>query len=164
VLDQLFEKVDRSFGVLARKKNIDFTVDVDASVPRSIPGDPDRITDQVLGNLLSNALKFTPEGGAVAVRAWSDKDLLRIEVRDSGEGIPREDLPHIFDKFYQVSQQARTKGAGLGLAIALEVVEAHGGTIDVDSQPGRGTTFTINIPLHRAPARSKSKSIAEKTA
>ena len=164
VLDQLFERIDRSFGVLARKKNIDFTVDVDASVPRSIPGDPDRITDQVLGNLLSNALKFTPEGGAVAVRAWSDKDLLRIEVRDSGEGIPKEQLPYIFDKYYQVSQHARTKGAGLGLAIALEVVEAHGGTIDVDSQPGRGTTFTINIPLHRAPARSKSKSIAEKTA
>lgn len=161
-LNDVFERIERSFGVLARKKNIQFTVDVDPSVPRVIPGDGDRLADQVLGNLLSNALKFTPDGGTIVVRAWSEKDLMRIEVRDSGEGIPREQLPYIFDKYFQVSQHARAKGAGLGLAIALEVVEAHGGTIDVDSQPGRGTTFTINIPLQRPPARNKS--VVEKTA
>jgi signal transduction histidine kinase len=161
-LNDLFVRIDRSFGVLARKKNINFVVDVAPNLPRVIPGDADRLADQVLGNLLSNALKFTPDGGSIVVRAWSDKDRLRIEVRDSGEGIPREQLPYIFDKYYQVSQHARAKGAGLGLAIALEVVEAHGGTIDVDSQPGRGTAFTINIPLHRTNTRSKS--VVEKTA
>ena len=161
-LNDLFARIERSFGVLARKKNIDFSVDVDPSVPRVIPGDADRLADQVLGNLLSNALKFTPEGGRIGVRAWSDKDQLRIEVRDSGEGIPKEQLPFIFDKYFQVSQHARTKGAGLGLAIALEVVEAHRGTIDVDSNPGRGTAFTINIPLYRSATRNKS--IVEKTA
>jgi signal transduction histidine kinase len=161
-LNDLFARIERSFGVLARKKGIDFTLDVADNLPRVIPGDPDRLADQVLGNLLSNALKFTPDGGTIVVRAWSDRDQLRIEVRDSGEGIPKEQLPYIFDKYFQVSQHARTKGAGLGLAIALEVVEAHGGTIDVDSQPGRGTTFTINIPLHRAGTRNKS--VVEKTA
>ncbi len=161
-LSDLFNRIERSFGVLARKKDIDLTVDIDESIPHSIQGDADRLGDQVLGNLLSNALKFTPQGGTIAVRAWGDGHQLRVEVRDSGEGIPREQLPYIFDKYFQVGQHARAKGAGLGLAIALEVVEAHGGTIDVDSQPGRGTSFTINIPLHRAAVRNKK--IVEKTA
>jgi signal transduction histidine kinase len=161
-LSDLLGRIDRSFGVLARKKNIGLTVEVDPSVPHSIQGDADRLADQVLGNLLSNALKFTPQGGTIGVRAWSDSHQLRIEVRDTGEGIPKEQLPYIFDKYFQVGQHARAKGAGLGLAIALEVVEAHGGTIDVDSQPGRGTNFTINIPLQRAPTRNKT--IVEKTA
>jgi signal transduction histidine kinase len=163
VLNDLFVRIERSFGVLARKKNIDFTVDVQSTVPHAIQGDADRLADQVLGNLLSNALKFTPDGGNVQVRAWGEANQLRIQVADTGEGIPRDQLPYIFDKYYQVSQHARTKGAGLGLAIAREVVEAHGGTISVDSQPQRGTTFTITIPVRRARVRQGSD-LAEKTA
>jgi signal transduction histidine kinase len=118
----------------------------------------------VLGNLLSNAIKFTPEGGTVAVRAWQAGDQLRIEVRDTGEGIAREQVPYIFDKYYQAGQQARTKGAGLGLAIAREVVEAHGGSISVESQKGRGTTFTMELPLNRYRPRQDRESVVETSA
>jgi signal transduction histidine kinase len=163
VLHDLFTRVERSFAVLTRKKSIDFQVDVDDSVPSAIKGDADRLADQVLGNLLSNALKFTPDGGTIHVRAWATGGQLHVEVRDSGEGIPEDQLPYIFDKYFQVGQQARTKGAGLGLAIAREVVEAHGGAISVDSQTGRGTTFTIDIPIRRASPRGHGKAV-EKTA
>ena len=162
-LNDLFTRVERSFAVLARKKSIDFTVEIEATAPEAILGDADRLADQVLGNLLSNAMKFTPDGGNVRLRAWGEDSQLRIEVADTGEGIPRDKLPYIFDKYYQVSQHARTKGAGLGLAIAREVVEAHGGSISVDSQPQRGSTFTINIPVRRARLRQDS-GLAEKTA
>ncbi|HEY0672664.1 MAG TPA: HAMP domain-containing sensor histidine kinase [Longimicrobiales bacterium] len=164
VLQDLFARVERSFAVLARRKNIVFNVEVDPNVPVAIPGDSDRLADQVLGNLISNALKFTQEGGSIDVRAWQAGDQLRIEVRDTGEGISEEQLPYIFDKYFQVGQQARTKGAGLGLAIAREVVEAHGGSISVDSERGRGTTFTMEIPLRRFRNRQERGSVVEKTA
>jgi signal transduction histidine kinase len=165
VLQDLFTRVERSFSVLARKKNIDFKVDVENSVPHAIYADADRITDQVLGNLLSNALKFTPDGGTIRVRAWGAPDGLHVEVRDSGVGVPEDQLPYIFDKFFQVGQQARTKGAGLGLAIAREIVEGHGGTIAVDSHPGRGTTFSFVLPVrHPQLARGTGNDVVEKTA
>jgi signal transduction histidine kinase len=149
VLRDFFARIERSFTVLARKKEIDFKVDVDPHVPRTIRADGDRLADQVLGNLLSNALKFTPDGGSIRVRCWMQSDGLHIEVRDSGVGVPADQLPYIFDKYFQVGQQARSKGAGLGLAIAREVVEAHGGWIVVESQPGNGATFGIVLPTHR---------------
>ncbi|HEY0809698.1 MAG TPA: HAMP domain-containing sensor histidine kinase [Longimicrobiales bacterium] len=165
VLQDLFARVERSFSVLARKKNIDFRVDVENSLPHSIHADADRITDQVLGNLLSNALKFTPEGGTIRVRAWGAPDGVHVEVRDSGVGVPQEQLPYIFDKFFQVGQQARAKGAGLGLAIAREIVEAHGGSIAVDSQPGRGTTFSFVLPVRQEQLRrGTGNDVVEKTA
>ncbi len=151
VLRDLFNRVERSFAVLARKKEIDFSVDIDASVPVAIRADGDRLGDQVLGNLLSNALKFTPESGTIRMRAWAQPDGVHIEVRDSGVGVPPDQLPYIFDKYFQIGQQARSKGAGLGLAIAREVVEAHGGMIMVDSEPGQGSTFSIVLPAVAAP-------------
>lgn len=149
VVDML-NRVERSFSVLARKKNIDLRMDIDSTVPRAIRADADRIGDQVIGNLLSNALKFTPEGGVIAVRAWAKQDGLHIEVKDSGVGVPPDQLPFIFDKYYQIGQQARSKGAGLGLAIAREIVEAHGGHITVVSHPGDGTTFCVVLPVDAA--------------
>src|SRR5690606_20337418 len=116
----------------------------------SIPADADRLRDQVLGNILGNALKFTPEGGRIAVRGWGEDGRFRIEVSDTGAGMPEEQLPHVFDKYYQIGEQARSKGAGLGLAIAHEVVQAHGGTISVTSREGAGTTFRIDLPTTRA--------------
>lgn len=157
----LFNRIERSFSVLARKKNIDLVVEIDANVPRSILADPDRLGDQVLGNLLSNALKFTPEGGAVHVRVWTQQDGLYIEVKDSGVGVPPDQLPYIFDKYYQIGQQARSKGAGLGLAIAREIVEEHGGRISVESVPNHGTTFSIVLPAH--PVESE-RTLIEKSA
>lgn len=150
VLRDLFSRIERSFSVLARKKEIEFTVDVDPNVPQVIRADADRLGDQVIGNLLSNALKFTPDGGFVKLRCWPHEQDIRIEVRDSGVGISSDQLPYIFDKYFQIGQQARSKGAGLGLAIAREIVEAHGGTIVVESDIGQGTTFIISLPTHTA--------------
>ena len=148
--------------MLARKKNIDFHVDIDENVPHAIRADADRLGDQVLGNLLSNALKFTAEGGTIRLRCWSQPDGVHVEVQDSGVGVAPDQLPYIFDKYFQVGQQARASGAGLGLAIAREIVEAHGGWITAESEPGEGTTFTFVLPARVAsdPARP----LAEKTA
>jgi signal transduction histidine kinase len=148
-LAELFDRVHRTFEVLANKQGIALTVQLDDAAPPTIPADGDRLRDQVLGNLLGNALKFTPEGGRIEVRGWPEEGHFRIEVSDTGAGMPAEQLPHVFDKYFQIGEQARSKGAGLGLAIAREVVHAHGGTISVESEEGRGTTFRIDLPATR---------------
>jgi signal transduction histidine kinase len=102
---------------------------------------------QVLLNLLSNALKFTPEGGTIAVRADPRDDLVAIAVTDTGVGITPEDQAVVFDEFRQVGAAAkRVEGTGLGLAISRKFVELHGGTIRVDSEVGKGSTFTFTLP------------------
>jgi signal transduction histidine kinase len=150
VVEDLLATIERAFGILAKRKNTTLTLEVEPSVPPTITADPDRLRDQVFGNLLTNALKFTPEGGRIHVRAWADSEWLCFEVSDSGVGIPPDQLSFVFDKFYQIGQQARSKGAGLGLAIARDVVEAHGGRISVDSKEKVGTTFRVELPLKRA--------------
>jgi signal transduction histidine kinase len=161
-LRELFARVERSFSVLARKKNIDFRVDVEENVPRYIRADADRLGDQVIGNLLSNALKFTAEGGSIRMRCWPQPDGVHIEVQDTGVGVAPDQLPYIFDKYFQVGQQARSTGAGLGLAIAREIVEAHGGWITAESQPGEGTTFMFVLPARIA--SDSTRSLVEKSA
>ncbi len=114
-------------------------------------GDPGRL-QQVIGNLLGNAFKFTPEGGRVAVRVGRDDPFALIEVRDSGRGIGPELKPHVFERFRQGDASGeRQSGLGLGLAIARHLVEMHGGSIDAASDgEGQGATFTIRLPLHQA--------------
>jgi signal transduction histidine kinase len=107
---------------------------------------------QVFSNLLGNALKFTPEGGHIHVRAELEGEgAVRVSVADTGPGIPADDVPHLFDPFWQ-SKDGAALGTGLGLAIARGIVEAHGGTISVDSRPGEGSTFTFTLPLDGVPA------------
>ncbi|MGH7444018.1 MAG: ATP-binding protein, partial [Longimicrobiales bacterium] len=143
----LLDSVERAFDVLCRQKAINFDVDVSADVPETIPGDVSRLRDQVLGNLMSNAVKFTPERGSIRLSVRRARDnFIVIEVADNGTGIPDDQRPHIFDKYYQVGEAARSTGAGLGLAIANEVVEAHGGRIEVDSVMNEGTTFVVWLP------------------
>src|ERR1700691_5357232 len=112
----------------------------------------------MLSNLLSNAVKFTPAGGEVRIvmdryedSAQSVTDWCEIRVEDTGEGIPAEHLPHIFDRFYRVrgagEQASPEKGLGLGLSFVAWIVRAHGGTVDVQSEPGKGTTFVVRLPL-----------------
>lgn len=112
--------------------------------------------EQVLDNLLSNAIKFSPEGAAVKLRMESEAQagLVRISVSDTGPGIPPEDLPHIFERFYQGRVQAGTMlaGSGLGLALAKKVVEAHAGRIWAESELGKGTTVHVTLPLTRSGA------------
>lgn len=113
-----------------------------------ITADRERI-EQVIINVLSNAIKYTPDGGNIDVIAKVDGDMIEISVSDNGIGIPEEDLPHLFERFYRVekSRTSETGGTGLGLAIAREITEAHGGTINMDSKLGNGTTVILRLPI-----------------
>jgi signal transduction histidine kinase/CheY-like chemotaxis protein len=113
--------------------------------------DPDRLS-QILTNLIDNAIKYTPEGGQVGVEIWADtRDLAHVLVRDTGQGIPEDALPKLFDPFFRVHHQERNhiKGLGLGLAIVKDLVDLHGGTIAVRSEIDRGTEFEFTLPLRR---------------
>jgi signal transduction histidine kinase/ActR/RegA family two-component response regulator len=116
----------------------------------TVNGDPGRL-QQIFWNVLSNAVKFTPEGGRVLVALDEDQSFVRVSVRDSGIGIAREFLPYLFEPFRQADGRFSREfgGLGLGLAICKELVELHGGTIDAESDgPGRGTTVTLRLPRH----------------
>jgi signal transduction histidine kinase len=128
-----------------RQKELRVEVRVDPAAG-AVRADADRLR-QVLCNLLSNAIRFTPRGGRVDVFVERGDRIVRIHVRDDGEGIRPELLPHVFERFRQSERSARLGGLGLGLAVAREIVELHGGTISAESPgPGRGSTFTIEIP------------------
>jgi signal transduction histidine kinase len=131
-----------------------FVVSRHEGLPEGIVWDHDRMSE-VLGNLLSNAFKFTPRGGEVELSVEPADEGVVMHVRDTGAGIPAQQLPHIFEKFYQADNQrdAAQEGTGLGLAIAREIVRAHGGELSVESSPGVGTTFTLVMPLQAAGRR-----------
>jgi len=133
----------------AQQKSIRLETSLASDLP-AVKGDPGRLK-QVLMNLLSNAVKYTAPGGRVETQAARANNSVRIAIKDSGRGIAAADLPHIFDKFYRVADsEGWATGTGLGLSITKEIVEAHGGKIDVHSQVGVGTTFTLTIPIdHR---------------
>ncbi|MNT64702.1 Alkaline phosphatase synthesis sensor protein PhoR [compost metagenome] len=104
---------------------------------------------QVIINFVSNAIKFTPPGGRIDVRLFTERDVLRCEVEDTGEGIADDELPKLFKRFSQLKAGiAKGKGTGLGLAISKALVEAHGGTIGIRSQLGAGSTFWFTLPLN----------------
>jgi signal transduction histidine kinase len=146
-LTALLDDLERAFHVLAVQRGVEFRVTMADGLPDEVQWDVDRI-NEVMGNLLANAFKFTGDGGRVELSASPSDHSVLIEVRDSGAGIPPEQLPHIFEKFYQADNQgsASARGSGLGLAIAKEIVEAHHGTIRCDSTLGKGTTFTLMLP------------------
>jgi len=146
---ELLADVSTSFSGQAEAAGIDLRVEADGDLPTmTIIADVGRL-DQVIGNLMANALRHTPPGGVIALQAEAIHDGVRIIVRDTGEGIPAEDLPYIFDRFWRGDRSrshARGAGSGLGLPIAQQLVQAHGGCIGVESEPGQGTTFTIELP------------------
>jgi signal transduction histidine kinase len=135
----------------AESRRIALTVDADDGPPVIV--DPDRLL-QVLGNLVSNALRHTPDGGHVTLSAIHEDGHVMLRIRDSGPGIPADDLPHIFDRFYRGDQARQANGAsGLGLAIARSLVEAHGGRLTAENTTG-GALFTIQLPLLPASANT----------
>ena len=155
-LQRLLTTLESSFTVLANQRDIAFSVNHSRGLPPKVYWDEDRI-NEVLGNLLSNAFKFTPRGGKVALDVAPLDDTVVVSVRDNGAGISASHLPHIFDKFFQADNQAQaaTKGTGLGLAIAREIVEAHGGKITVESRVGQGTTFVVTLPVEAPGAKRR---------
>ena len=146
--DELIGRATGAVRARATDRGITLTTTAAPDLP-AVEVDPQRIT-QVLHNLLTNALTHTPAGGEVAVEARrADDGLIAISVADTGSGIAPEDLPHIFERFYRAdsSRSRATGGSGLGLTITRRIVEAHGGTIDVASELGRGSTFTFTLPI-----------------
>jgi signal transduction histidine kinase len=146
---ELLADVETSFGGQAAVKNIDLAVNYEGKPAElMVSGDADRL-DQVLSNLVVNAIRHTPQGGLVSLQAGRHDGDVRIIVADTGEGIAAEDLPYIFERFWR-GDVSRTHvdgaGAGLGLAIAKQLIDAHQGTIEVSSTPNAGTRFTISLP------------------
>jgi two-component system, OmpR family, sensor kinase len=160
-LDNLLFEVYRQVRLLEKSVAVKVT-EVDQVC---IMGDVDRLK-QLLLNLISNAIKYTPDGGTVNVSLSKNNGWAYLSVADTGLGIPAEDLPYIFDRFYRVDKarargQSGQGGAGLGLAIAKWIAQAHGGDIDVVSKVGEGTTFTITLPIVVEPKALSAESAAE---
>ena len=145
------------FRHMAERAGVMLTLEAGDALPL-IRADRERL-GQAVGNLIHNAIKFTPPGGRVTVRAEQVGPDLRITVADTGSGIDAVDLPRIFERFYVADRARSGRGTGLGLAIVKHVVRAHGGTVTASSSPGRGSTFTITLPLAagaRSPAHRAS--------
>jgi signal transduction histidine kinase len=147
-LDEIAREVVESSAALARSREIELDFEV-ADVP-SVLGDQERLL-QLVGNLLSNALKFTPAGGTVTVRVFAEGGGAVLEVADTGIGIPADEQDRLFQRFFRSSTatQQAIPGTGLGLVISRAIAEAHGGTIDVTSQVGAGTRFRVELPAQR---------------
>ncbi len=146
------------------------SVEHGVALASEVPGEPvemrfdrERIV-QLMTNLIGNAIKFTPREGAVSVRVEERADDVLIEVRDTGAGIPADELPHIFERFYRGTNtgEARASGSGLGLAIVRSIVEMHDGQIEIASEVGTGTQVRITLPRHPADAREPTAEASEK--
>lgn len=138
----IFEEAQALLSPLAHDKDISISFQADPDL--RIHADPERLF-QVLSNLVGNAIKFTPRMGTVGVHAKSVGDEIVFIVRDSGEGIPKEHLPHVFDRYWTIKEGNPT-GTGLGLYITQGIVEAHGGQIVAESEPGQGSEFRFTVP------------------
>ena len=151
-LEDVLAQVSEVHQVRAQAKGQKLRCQMADDVPQ-ITADSTRLY-QALGNLVDNAIKYTPQEGRIEVEASREGAGVRVDVRDNGPGIPKKYLPFIFDKFYRVQREngvsIEEKGSGLGLALVYAIVEAHGGTVSVSSQVGQGTTFTMWLPLEVA--------------
>jgi signal transduction histidine kinase len=130
----------------AAQQGVELVVDAAPQMP-TIYADPQRV-GQVLRNLLGNAIAYTSPGGTVRVAAWPSERGVHVDVSDTGCGIAPEDLPNVFERFYRAdpSRARATGGAGIGLALVKQFVQAHGGEVSVASTPGQGTCFTFTLP------------------
>ena len=149
-LEQSVRDIYNAIALEAKKHNQTVNLELEWGLPQ-ITGDKDRI-EQVILNIMSNAVKYTPDGGTIDVFSGRKGKYLWIKVQDSGIGIPEEDLPRVFDRFYRVDK-ARSRdygGTGLGLSIANEIVMRHNGKIEIESSPGEGTTVTVYFPIEGA--------------
>ena len=149
-LSDIIGRVSETMMLKAVERGVQYSVDV-GTEPLTLSGIEDSLERMVM-NLVSNAIKYTPSGGTVTVKAWCEDDEIGLEVSDTGIGIPEEALPRIFAEFYRArnAKDMEVDGTGLGLVIAKDVVEQHGGRISVRSQVGEGSTFTIHLPQEQS--------------
>jgi signal transduction histidine kinase len=150
-IDTVIYEVEQTLRLEARKKQMDVHIDIADGLP-SVEADQKRLT-QVVTNLFSNAIKYTFDEGTVTVRAFlNPAQLMQIEVEDSGVGMSQEQLQKLFRPFYRAFNPLsdRSGGTGLGLSIARSLVELHGGEMWVNSEPGKGSTFSVVLPLTQA--------------
>jgi signal transduction histidine kinase len=144
-IGDLVERAIADFGAQAQADNVALTSQLPTQLP-PVTGDASRI-EQVLGILLDNALRHTPADGQVTLQVRRVDGETWVSVHDTGQGIPAEDSPHVFDRFYRArSERERPEGSGLGLAIARAIINAHGGRIWAESEIGRGTTIIFALP------------------
>jgi len=142
-IDLLLPAVER-LRLQAERGGLDLETDCPVNLPLVL-ADQTRL-EQVLVNLLHNAIKFTPAGGKITLRAWEQADKVIFSVQDTGQGISETDLPRIFERFYKTDQARSGGGTGLGLSIARHLVEAHGGKLWAESIAGQGSTFFFSVP------------------
>ena len=148
-LNYLIEEVVGQMRPQAESKPVTITTDFNSNLP-VIKVDKDRIR-QTLTNLVHNAIKFNNPGGKVTITTTFDNESAIVSMSDTGIGISKEDLPHIFERFYKADKARSQGGSGLGLAIAKHTIQAHGGNISVKSEEGKGTTITFDLPLNTKP-------------
>jgi signal transduction histidine kinase len=148
-LKAVTERIHQTFQEKAAEKRLAFTVTIPEDLPK-IKGDEEMV-EQMLENLVSNAIKYTPEGGRVGMTFWGGNETVRIVLSDNGIGIPKDEIDHLFTEFFRASNVKNVIGTGLGLTIVKEIVDRHGGQIQVESEEGLGTTFVIHLPYAPAP-------------
>jgi two-component system sensor histidine kinase VicK len=154
-LSALIDSIHDLLTPQMKDKNIKFIKQVDANIPEMML-DTSQV-DRIFINLISNAIKFTPESGTISVNANLNKDVVTIEVSDTGIGISKNDLTRLFDEFYRVDNQINqnVKGTGLGLPLAKKIVQAHNGQMWVTSTVNQGTTFHFTLPVHQPSKMNK---------
>jgi two-component system phosphate regulon sensor histidine kinase PhoR len=145
-LNELINEAVIQLRPLADKQRITLNPVLSDTLP-SAKVDRDRLS-QTITNLIHNAIKFNRSGGSVTITTSSDDKTITVKVIDTGIGIPKANLPHVFERFYKADKSRTNSGSGLGLAIAKHTIEAHGGTITAQSEEGNGSTFSFTIPLN----------------
>jgi signal transduction histidine kinase len=146
-LVDIVRQVMAEFQKVAAESGVVFSEELPEDLPLVL-GDQERL-ELAFGHLVDNAIKFSPDGGIVAFRAWIDQEMVHVSVADEGIGISPDSLGRIFERFYQVDGSTRRRfgGMGIGLALVWEIVEVHGGSVRVESTPGKGSTFTVVLPM-----------------
>lgn len=144
-INTLIEEAINQLSPQAERQQLSIKKELAPDLP-AVRADTGRVK-QVIINLAHNAIKFTPQGGSITISTRYNEKYVNVDVTDTGMGISRDDLPHIFERFYKADKARSSGGTGMGLAIAKHVIESHGGSIRVQSEEGKGSTFSFDLPL-----------------